>query len=102
MKTITANRLTDGRVVYLTPENGWTESADQAVRLDDGATDAALDTALRDVLTVVGPYLIEIDADADGFAPAGRKHVRETIRLTGPSAGSTKLADPAGDSHVSV
>ena len=90
MKTITANRLTDGRVVYLTPENRWTENADQAVRLDGDATDKALETALRDVLTVVGPYPIEIDAEATGFAPAGRKHVRETIRLSGPSAGSTK------------
>ena len=96
MKTITANRLTDGRVVYLTPDNRWTDNADQAIRLEDDATDAALDTALRDVLTVVGPYPIEIDADREGFAPAGRKHVRETIRLTGPSAGSTKT----GVAHV--
>lgn len=96
MKTITANRLTDGRVVYLTPDNRWTENADQAVRLDDNATDAALNIALRDILNVVGPYAIEIDAEATGFAPAGRKHVRETIRLSGPSAGSTKL----GGAHV--
>lgn len=76
MKTITANRLTDGRVVYLTPDNRWTDNADQAVRLDDDATDAALNIALRDILNVVGPYAIEIDAEATGFAPAGRKHVR--------------------------
>lgn len=96
MKTITANRLTDGRVVYLTPDNRWTDNADQAVRLDDDATDAALNIALRDILNVVGPYAIEIDAEATGFAPAGRKHVRESIRLSGPSAGSTKL----GGAHV--
>ncbi|HBU63862.1 MAG: hypothetical protein CMH91_11810 [Oceanicaulis sp.] len=100
MKTITANRLTDGRVVYLTPEKSWTENADLAVRLEDDATDAALETALRDVLTVVGPYPIDIDAEAEGFSPAGRKHVRETIRLSGPSAGSTKLASSTGGAHV--
>jgi len=100
MKTITANRLTDGRVVYLTPENRWTENADQAVRLTDDAVDAALNLALRDILNVVGPYAIEIDAEAEGFSPAGRKHVRETIRLSGPSAGSTKLASSTGGAHV--
>jgi hypothetical protein len=100
MKTITANRLTDGRVVYLTPDNRWTENADQAVRLTDDAVDAALNLALRDILNVVGPYAIEIDAEAEGFSPAGRKHVRETIRLSGPSAGSTKLASSTGGAHV--
>jgi hypothetical protein len=100
MKTITANRLTDGRVVYLTPDNHWTESADQAARLNDDEVEAALNVALRDILLVVGPYAIEIDAGADGFAPAGRKHVRETIRLSGPSAGSTKLASSTGGAHV--
>ncbi|WP_439636321.1 DUF2849 domain-containing protein [Oceanicaulis sp.] len=100
MKTITANRLTDGRVVYLTPDNHWTESADQAARLNDDEVEAALNVALRDILLVVGPYPIEIDAGADGFAPAGRKHVRETIRLSGPSAGSTKLASSTGGPHV--
>lgn len=100
MKTVTANRLTDGRVVYLATDRSWTENAEQAVRLNEDQTDAALDTALRDILTVVGPYLIEIDADAGRFAPAGRKHVRETIRLSGPSAGSTKLASNTGGPHV--
>ncbi|WP_375547550.1 DUF2849 domain-containing protein [Oceanicaulis alexandrii] len=100
MKTITANRLTDGRVVYLTPENHWTENADEATRLKDDEVEAALNVALRDILLVVGPYAIDIDAEVDGFAPAGRKHVRETIRLSGPSAGSTKLASSTGGPHV--
>ena len=89
MKAVTANRLTDGKVVYLTGAGGWSEAARDARRLDEAETEAALEAALRDILTVVGPYLIEIDAEAQDFAPAGRKRVRETIRLSGPSAGST-------------
>ncbi|MGJ3231197.1 MAG: DUF2849 domain-containing protein [Oceanicaulis sp.] len=100
MKAVTANRLTDGKVVYRTPEGAWSPEASEAEHLaDDAAADAALNAALRDVLTVVGPYLIEIEPEA-GFTPAGRKHVRETIRLSGPTTGSTK-AMPGGQ-HVSV
>lgn len=89
MKVITANRLTDGRVVYFTERHTWSERPDDAVRLSDVYADDALAVAVKDVLTVVGPYLIEVDEDAPGFKPAGRKHVREHIRETGPSAGST-------------
>lgn len=89
MRVITANRLTDGKVVYRTPAGAWTESPDAAARLDEAGADAALVAALRDILSVVGPYSIEVDAQAPEFIPAGRKHVRETIRLSGPSAGST-------------
>lgn len=89
MKVITANRLTDGKVVYRTPAGAWTDNPEDAARLDEAGADAALEAALRDILTVVGPYAIEVDAHAPDFVPAGRKHVRETIRLSGPSAGST-------------
>lgn len=91
MKAVTANRLTDGRVVYRTPDKGWSADPQAALRLDEDSADAVLDEALRDILSVVGPYLIEV-SDAAGFEPAGRKRVRETIRETGPSAGSTHAA----------
>jgi hypothetical protein len=87
MKAVTANRLTDGRVVYLTADRRWTADIAAAAALDGEAADAALEAGLRDVLTVVGPYLIDIE----GGAPAGAKRVREAIRLTGPTTGSTKL-----------
>lgn len=89
MKVVTANRLTDGKVVYRTGSGAWTVDPDQAERLGDAGAEAALDAALRDILTVVGPYAVDVDAEAPHFAPSGRKHVRETIRLSGPSAGST-------------
>jgi len=92
MKAITANRLTDGRVVYRAEDGGWTPELDRAALFEAGEpADRALDAALRDVLLVVGPYLIEVEEGA----PAGRTRVRETIRLAGPSAGTTKAANEA-------
>jgi len=88
MRAITANRLTDGHVVYRRADGVWTPSLLEAERFDDlAAADAALNAALRDILTVIGPYLIELDGDG----PGGRKHVRETIRLKGPTTGSSLL-----------
>jgi len=99
MKVVTANRLTDGKVVYRAPGGAWSEDPDAAERLADAAADAALEAGLRDGLTVVGPYLIEVE-DEGAFTPAGRKHVRETIRRSGPTTGSTKVMP--GGRHVSV
>jgi len=92
MKTVTANRLTDGRVVYRREDGAWSPDIEDAALLTDAEADAALDAALRDILSVVGPYLIEIE---DG-APVGRKRVREAIRLSGPSAGSTRILSGEG------
>ncbi len=99
MKALTANRLTDGKVVYRTAEGVWSVDPALAERLTEDAGEAALNAASRDGLTVVGPYLIELKA-GEGFTPGGRKHVRETIRLSGPTTGSTKTLP--GARHVSV
>ena len=77
----------------------WREDPAEAARLDPAEAEAALKAAMADDLAVVGPYLIEIAPDP-AFTPAGRKHVRETIRLTGPTTGSTKTLP--GGRHVSV
>lgn len=88
MRAVTANRLTDGHVVYRRTDGIWTPLLTEAERFaDDEAAEPALNAALRDVLTVVGPYLIEME----GEGLAGRKRVRETIRLTGPTTGTSRL-----------
>ena len=95
MKAITANRLTDGKVVYWTETGFWSEALEAAARLTPETIDDAMARANKDQLLVVGPYAM--DLDEAGSAPGGRKHVRESIRLTGPSAGTTQ-----GDRLVSV
>ncbi len=88
LHAVTANRLTDGQVVYLTPARNWSEKlhASQLAEAGDAA-DALLQAAQAAVEArlVVEPYLIPVDSDAtDGQAlrAVGR---RETIRAAGPS-----------------
>ena len=85
MKAITANRLEDGRVVYRNVAGQWTEALSTAAEFEDGAAaDAALIDAEKDEHVIVGPYLMDVEENT----PSGRKTIRETIRLAGPSAGS--------------
>ena len=84
-KIITANRLTDGEVLYLTATGGWSESivsaqvahtADEENRLLETAEQAV------ETLVVIGPYAMPV-AEADG-APLPLSQ-REKIRAKGPT-----------------
>lgn len=84
-QAVTANRLSDGEVVYLNAENGWVEDF-AAAEIADGAeaADALLARAMPDdfELAVLEPYLFEVFAEGAGYKPAS---VRETIRAAGPT-----------------
>jgi hypothetical protein len=96
VSVLTANRLTDGIVVFLATNGRWVESingalvarsADEARALQEqGARDAARNL-------VVEPYLAALDEG--GAAPGGRPlpaRMRERVRVDGPSI----LADVPG------
>jgi hypothetical protein len=77
---VTANRLVDGAVVYLTAANGWSENfVDGAVWADKESADAALGAGEQAVKAqlVVGPYLFEVAVTDQGPKPTS---VRERIR----------------------
>ncbi|MDZ4369357.1 MAG: DUF2849 domain-containing protein [Afipia sp.] len=84
-QALTANRLADGVVVYLTADDRWSESLQEA-DVADGKADgeALLARAQATVATniVVEPYLFEVTRDEDGIRAAS---VRETIRQAGPT-----------------
>lgn len=85
-QAVTANRLSDGEVVYLTADNSWTEIFAEA-EIADGpdASEALLARALADGYEkhVLEPYLFETTEDAGaGFSPVS---VREIIRAKGPT-----------------
>ncbi|MEM9014521.1 MAG: DUF2849 domain-containing protein [Pseudomonadota bacterium] len=81
MKSITANRLQDGAVVYLSDKDQWEEKFScAAVFGDDEALDV-LTAAQSRVGEIAGAYLIDID---DG-APTGRERLKESIRSKGPT-----------------
>ena len=84
-RIVTANRLTDGAVVYLTAGDGWSEWVGEArIAAGDEESTAVLALAERPEqrVRVVGPYLIEV-AEEDGKPrPVSN---REIIRAMGPT-----------------
>jgi hypothetical protein len=84
-KAITANRLDDGRVVFLDDAGGWTLAIGEARLVTDGPElDAAnaYGKAQHDARIVVEPYPIDIEI-VDGRPVPAR--IRERIRAEGPT-----------------
>ena len=80
MKTLTANRLDDGAVVYWDGA-GWTTDIAAAALLDAEA-DGLLQQALAAETVIVGPYLLDMSGPG---VPDKRVKSRETIRACGPT-----------------
>ena len=86
MRAVTANRLNDGVVVYLTAEGSWSERVEDGAVVAPGAEEKALLAAAdRSVAArlVVAPYAIDVDVGATGQVRPVR--YRERIRADGPS-----------------
>ncbi len=82
-KVVTANALIEGDVVYLTADDRWTRHLSKAeVITDDAEAQLRLLMAQAQTETVVGVYLAEAVAGANGPEPV---HFREAFRRTGPS-----------------
>ena len=82
VQVVTANRLRDGVIVWLTPELRWSEDyAASKVLRDEAEAKAALEAAGVDVKArlVVGPYLAEMQETPEGLKPAS---ARERIRAS--------------------
>lgn len=85
---LTANRLGDGRVVFLTVAGTWSTGLAGADIAADDAGFARLEAKGKDdeaARLVVGPYLIEV-AEIDGIVEPLR--LRERIRAGGPTVGN--------------
>ena len=81
---VTANRVSDGAVVYCGAGGGWTTDLDAAAVTADAATARELvAAAIADDLRAVGPYIAPVKLARDGRVRPG--NLRERIRLTGPS-----------------
>ncbi len=82
-KVVTANRLREGDVVYLTEDDRWTPFHHQAELIEDEAhAQMRLLHATAQKLAVVGPYLADAKAGPNGPEPI---HFREDFRTRGPS-----------------
>jgi hypothetical protein len=84
-KLVTANRLSDGAVVYFDAAGGWSLNlTDALVAADDAHAEALLERAAPAVEArlIVEPYLMEVAAGATGVRPLRE---RERIRAAGPT-----------------
>lgn len=86
VQAVTANRLTDGVVVYLTPQNGWSTSLQDA-EIAEGKEAAEALLARGQLFFepgnfVLDVYLFEVERTEAGIRAAS---VRETIRQAGPT-----------------
>jgi hypothetical protein len=84
-KILTANRLHDGEVVFLTHSGQWSENIDGAVLATEPQAQAALEIRGKEeerVNVVTGVYLFDAERrDGHVFAT----HIKERIRSLGPT-----------------
>ena len=82
-KVVTANRLIEGDVVYLTADDRWSPHLGEAELIEDEAhAQIRLIDAERQQDVVVGAYLADAALGPNGIVPV---HFREAFRTRGPS-----------------
>ncbi len=84
-QVVTANRLHDGLVVFLTADGVWSERiADAGTAVGESGAQVLMEIAKRAAAEarVVEPYLIGIDETEGRRRPS---HRRESIRAYGPT-----------------
>jgi len=81
---VTANRLSDGEVVYLAAEGRWTLCLEAALVVGKEESEELLRRAERAVAErkVVGPYAFPVVPGPEGIRPT---HMKEIIRAAGPT-----------------
>ncbi len=82
---ITANRLSDGLVVFLDAQARWSEDFHLGAVISDAEAKAsalAKAAASAEANEVVEPYWIDLERRGGHFVP---KALREAIRATGPT-----------------
>ena len=83
---VTANRTSDGAVIYRTASQGWSAELSQAaiIRTSDAAR-ALLAEAIADDVGAIGAYIAPVDVTDDGEIEPG--NLREHIRSEGLTIG---------------
>lgn len=88
-KVVTANRLSDGAVVFLTPAAVWSKDIDSAVMAVEPQAAAALGEHGKRAEAanhVTGSYVIDVERLNGRILPV---HIRERIRALGPTVGNS-------------
>ncbi len=102
---ITANRLREGDVVYLTEGAGWTTHLAEAYAVQTAEEEQALLAAAeRDVdnRRVVGPYAMPVEAAADGLRALSQREAIRAQRGPSPLSDTDYRSRRGVDAHVPV
>ena len=102
---ITANRLREGDVVYLTEGVGWTTHLPEAYAVQTPEEEGALLAAAeREVARqrVVGPYAMVVESSADGLRPVSRRESIRAQRGPSPLSDTEHRSSRGVESHVPV
>ena len=82
LSVASANRLTDGVVVFLNDAGEWTQRLERAAVARDKRTgEILLERAKAEAFTVVDPYLVAVSEDDAGVLEP--LSLREKIRVSG-------------------
>ena len=82
LQVASANRLSDGVVVWLDDAGDWTIRLDRAAIARDGrAGEILLQRAQAEAFTVIDPFLVAVTEDDDGTVEP--LSLREKIRASG-------------------
>ena len=96
MQVLTANRLSDGVVVYLSDDEAWVEAISEAsISRTDRDETKLLRAGSRSVVArlIVDPYLIEVNQEESAIRP---RRFREVIRAGGPTVETVRPAPVPG------
>ena len=96
LKIVTANRLGDGKIVYLARSGGWSERLSAGWAAESKAEEEALlalATKAEDELLVVASYLMPVEQVDGALEPLSQ---RERIRAIGPTVRSDFGSDAIG------
>lgn len=99
LQVVTANRLKDGRVVYLAREGEWSRRVEDGwVGRDEAEVERlmALASDAVDRCRVVGPYPIDVIVEDGRIRPV---RLREVIRAEGPTVAAAPATSP-GDGRA--
>lgn len=91
---LSANRLADGRVVYLSDDQDWSTNIGQARRLTDDDVEQALQVgkSAEDNNLIVDSYTVPLSGD-HAYKP---ERLRERIRGFGPTVGDHQVRNGHG------
>jgi len=102
LRVLTGNLLSDGQVVFLAINGGWSDSLEFARLARSESDAAALEAEGSEAVqtnVVVDPYLVEVEIRLGQLVPVA---LRERMRIKGPSVNLEFNSRPNGQTAIAA